>query len=394
VNRDDRGKHEGAASHPFEIEVPQEVLDDLRDRLDRTRWTDEVDGAGWDHGTNLGYLRELCRYWRDGFDWREQERKLNELSHFEADVDGLGIHFVHERGKGPDPTPLLLTHGWPDSFYRFDKLIPMLTDPGRFGGDPADSFDVVVPSVPGYGFSDRPRERGVGSAQTADLFVKLMKDVLGYGHFAAHGGDIGSGVTEAIAGISPESLVGIHLTDVPYWHIMFGVSPDELAEVEREYLQRGQDWGMREGAYAYLQSTKPQTPAHALNDSPAGLAAWIVEKFRSWSDCDGDIEKRFTKDELLTNITIYWVTETIGSSFRMYYESQTRPIAASRDVPTGVAIFPKDIVPAPREFGERAFNIERWTEMPRGGHFAAMEEPELLVGDLREFFRPLRASYR
>jgi microsomal epoxide hydrolase len=379
------------AIRPFEIEVPQETLDDLRDRLDKTRWTDEVNGAGWDYGTNLGYLRELCQYWRDGFDWREQEAKLNEFSHFKADVDGLGIHFVHERGRGPDPTPLLLTHGWPDSFYRFHKLIPMLTDPERFGGDPADSFDVIVPSVPGYGFSDRPRERGVGGTQTADLFAKLMKDVLGYERFAAHGGDIGSSVTEAMAGISPESLVGIHLTDVPYWHIMFEVSPDELSEVEREYLERGQEWGMREGAYAYLQSTKPQTPAYALNDSPAGLAAWIVEKFRSWSDCDGDIESRYTKDELLTNISIYWVTETIGSSFRMYYEAQTRPIAASRDVPAGVAIFPKDIVPAPREFGERVFHVERWTEMPRGGHFAALEEPELLAGDIREFFRPLRA---
>jgi pimeloyl-ACP methyl ester carboxylesterase len=197
-----------------------------------------------------------------------------------------------------------------------------------------------------------------------------------------------------MAGISPESLVGIHLTDVPYWHIVFGVTSEELSEVERDYFERGQEWGMREGAYAYLQSTKPQTPAYAVNDSPAGLAAWIVEKFRSWSDCDGDVERKFTKDELLTNITIYWVTETIGSSFRMYYESQTRPVAASRDVPAGVAIFPKDIVPAPREFGERAFNIERWTEMPRGGHFAAMEEPELLAGDMREFFRPLRASSR
>ena len=221
-----------------------------------------------------------------------------------------------------------------------------------------------------------------------------MKHVLGYERFAAHGGDIGSGVTEAIAGISPGSLVGIHPTDIPYWHITFGVSPDELSGVEKEHFHRGQEWGMREGAYAYLQSTKPQTPAYAVNDSPAGLAAWIVEKFRSWSDCDGDIETTFTKDELLTNITIYWVTQTIGSSFRMYYESQARPIAASRDVPVGVAIFPQDIVPAPREFGERAFNIERWTEMPRGGHFAAMEEPELLAGDTREVFRSLRLSSR
>jgi pimeloyl-ACP methyl ester carboxylesterase len=376
----------------FEIGVPQETLEDLRRRLELTRWTDEVAGAGWDYGTNLAYLKELVGYWQDGFDWREQEAKLHEFAQFRAGVDGLGIHFVHERGKGPNPMPIILTHGWPDSFYRFHKIIPMLTDPAQFGGDPADSFDVVVPSVPGYGFSDRPRERGLGSSQTADLFTKLMRDVLGYERFAAHGGDVGSGVTESVAARHPGALVGIHLTDVPYWHV-FAASPEGLSEAEREYLEKGNEWGMQEGAYAVLQSTRPQTPAYALNDSPAGLAAWIVEKFRAWSDCEGDVEKRFTKDELLTNITIYWVTQTIGSSFRMYYETnRVRPTAASRDVLAGFAIFPKDIVPAPREFGERAFNVERWTEMPRGGHFAAMEEPELLAEDLRDFFRPLRRA--
>jgi microsomal epoxide hydrolase len=206
--------------------------------LELTRWTDEVAGAGWDYGTNLAYLKELVGYWQDGFDWREQEAKLHGFAQFRAGVDGLSIHFVHERGKGPNPMPIILTHGWPDSFYRFHKIIPMLTDPAQFGGDPADSFDVVVPSVPGYGFSDRPRERGLGSSQTADLFTKLMRDVLGYERFAAHGGDVGSGVTESVAARHPGALVGIHPTDVPYWHV-FAASPEDLSEAEREYLEKG-----------------------------------------------------------------------------------------------------------------------------------------------------------
>ena len=381
-----------AGVRPFRIDVPQDTLDDLRGRLAGTRWTDEVADAGWDYGTNLGYLRELTDYWRDGFDWREQERNLNRFAHYKADVDGTGIHFIHERGKGPDPTPLLLTHGWPDSFYRFHKLIPRLTDPASYGGDPADAFDVVAPSIPGYGFSDRPQERGMNSEKVARLFAKLMTGVLGYGRFAAHGGDIGSGVTEEISRGYAGSLAGIHLTDVPYTHL-FTVAAEDLSEAEQEYLQRGYQWSMEEGAYAMLQSTRPQTPAYALNDSPAGLAAWIVEKFRAWSDCDGDVEKSFSRDELLTNLTIYWATQTIGPSFRMYYEpSDDRGESGGEknDVPTGVAIFPKDIVPAPREFGERFFDVRRWTEMPRGGHFAALEEPELLAEDIRAFFRDLR----
>ena len=385
-------KVDSLEARPFRIDIPQAELDDLNERLARTRWTDEVEDAGWDYGTNLGYLKGLADYWRDGFDWRAQEEKLNGFAHYKVDIDGTDIHFIHERGKGPDPTPLLLTHGWPDSFYRFHKLIPMLTDPERFGGDSADSFDVVVPSIPGYGFSDRPRERGMSGERVAQVFAKLMKDTLGYERFAAHGGDHGSGITENIAKSDPGSLVGIHLTDIPYTHL-FTVSTEDLSEAEQEYIAKGYQWGTQEGAYAALQSTKPQTPAHALNDSPAGLAAWIVEKFRAWSDCGGDVEQSYTKDELLTNITIYWVTQTIGSSFRMYYEHSDDWGGSSTgkiDVPTGVAIFPKDIVPAPREFGERFFDVQRWTEMPRGGHFAAMEEPELLAEDIRAFFRELR----
>ena len=376
----------------FEVSVTQDTLADLRGRLAATRWPDEVSGAGWDYGANLAYMRELVDYWRDGFDWRAQEKAINRLGHFRAEVDGFGIHFIHERGKGPDPMPLVLTHGWPDSFFRFHKLVPMLTDPARYGGDPADSFDVVVPSLPGYGFSDRPTERGFTVERTADLFAKLMSEELGYRRFGAHGGDVGSGVTEKLASAHADSLIGIHLTDVPYWHL-FTIPQEGLSEAERDYLEAGRRWQMEEGAYALIQSTKPQTPAYALNDSPAGLAGWIVEKFRSWSDCDGEVEKRFTKDELLANVMIYWATETINSSFRVYYETQHNPPELLPEyirVPTGVAIFPKDIVPAPREFAERFFEVQRWTEMPRGGHFAAMEEPELLAEDLRAFFRPLR----
>lgn len=381
---------------PFKINVPQASLDDLKKRLENTRWPDEVEGAGWDYGTNLGYLKELADYWQNKFDWRAQEAELNQFNQFKADIDGFGIHFIHERGKGPNPTPLLLLHGWPDSFYRFYKIIPMLTNPEKYGGKAEDSFDVVVPSLPGYGFSDHPTEKGFIQKFNGknSLFARLMTETLGYRRFAAHGGDIGSGITERLAITDVASLIGIHLTDVPYWHL-FTVSPDDLSEAEKKYLEAGQKWGLQEGAYAALQTTKPQTLAYGLNDSPVGLAGWIVEKFRAWSDCGGDVEKRFSKDELLTNLMIYWVTQTIGSSFLPYAESQRQPPQNAQgrvEVPTGVAIFPKDIVPAPREYAERFFNLQHWTQMPRGGHFAALEEPELFVQDLREFFGELKTK--
>ena len=378
---------------PFTIAVPQADLDDLRDRLARTRWPDEIADAGWDYGTNEGYLQSLVDYWQNQFDWRAQEAMLNRFAHFRAEVGGFGLHFIHERGKGANPLPLLLTHGWPDSFYRMYKIIPLLTDPAAHGGDPADAFDVIVPSLPGYGFSDRPTERGTTAKRIADLFAALMTSTLGYEKFAAHGGDWGSGVTEQLAFNHAASLVGIHLTDVPYTHL-FTTQTDDLSEAEQQYLAAGQHWQMTEGGYAMIQGTKPQTLGYGLNDSPAGLAAWIVEKFRAWSDCDGDVERRFSKDELLTNITLYWATETINSANRLYAEHSTEhddtPGPERTDVPTGVAIFPKDLVNAPRAFAERFFDVQRWTEMPRGGHFAALEEPELLVEDIRAFFRPLR----
>jgi microsomal epoxide hydrolase len=378
----------------FRIDTPRPVLDDLRERLADTRFPDEVEGTGWDYGTNLDYIKGLIDYWQHTYDWRAREAELNMHRHYRADIDGLGIHFIHGRGKGPDPLPIILTHGWPDSFYRYHTVIPMLTDPARFGGDPADSFDVIVPSMPGYGFSDRPHEQGMTSARIADLWARLMTDVLGYKQFAAGGGDIGSGVAQLLALAHPGRVVGLHLTDPGFFSP--GTDIPDLSENEREYLAAIQELWMQEGAYAMLQGTKPQTLAYGLADSPAGLAAWIIEKFRSWSDCGGDIERRFSKDELLTNIMIYWATGTIGSSIRLYYENvHALPLDFLEkriDVPVGMAVFPKDFIPPPREWVERRLNVERWTEMPRGGHFTAMEEPELFVQDLQAFFRPLRAD--
>jgi microsomal epoxide hydrolase len=376
----------------FHIQVAEEALNDLRERLDHIRWPDQMAGSSWEQGTELGYLQSLVAYWRDRFDWRTQETELNRSAQFSAEVDGFNIHFVHQRGVGPNPLPIILTHGWPDSFTRYQKIIPLLTDPGRFGGDPTDSFDVIVPSIPGFGFSSRPILRGSNSFHVAELWAKLMTKELGYPRFAAAGGDIGSGVTRYLAATHPELLVGIHLTDIGIIRDLIAPSGrTDLSEGELRYRSVATEWIAREGAYMSLQSTKPQTLAYGLSDSPAGLAGWIVEKFRAWSDCGGDLGRSFTEDELLTNIMIYWVTGTIGSSMRMYYENNhALPPIGRIEVPTGIAVFPADILLPPQEWAERKLQIARWTSMPRGGHFAAMEEPELLVDDIRSFFRPLR----
>ncbi len=396
---------------PFEVRVTEEVLNDLRKRLARTRWPDEVEGAGWEQGTNLAYLRELVGYWEGRFEWREQEERLNRFAHFRAEVSGFGVHFIHERGEGPDPLPLILTHGWPSTFFEFSKIIPPLTNPESHGGDAADAFDVVVPSLPGYGFSDRPKEPGF-SRRIPGLWVSLMEE-LGYQRFAAHGVDVGASVANLLGLWYPDKVVGIHVTypAEPY----VGPGAPELSEQEREFLAARPGGQEAEGAYTHIQRTKPQTLSYALNDSPAGLAAWIVEKWRAWSDCDGDVERRFSKSDLLTNLTIYWVTETIGSSFGVYRDwalgAESNPHAwegreevprgvASRplgryeriEVPSAVALFPAD-PPAgmPREWAERSYSdLRRFNRMPRGGHFPAMEEPELLAEDIRSFLRPLR----
>ena len=384
----------------FELKVAQHTLDDLRRRLANTRWIDEIKNADWDYGVNLQYLKSLVQYWKDDFDWRAQEEAINRLAQFRTEIDGTGIHFIHERGRGAHCLPIVLTHGFPDSFLRFAKIIPMLTNPAAYGCDPEDAFDVVVPSLPGYGFSDKPEKAGM-LFKVADIWANLMTEQLGYARFAAHGGDWGSTVTEHLARSHSNAVIGIHITDVPFFHLF--ERPKDLTAKEKKLIDETQKWTQTEGSYALIQGSKPQTLAYGLNDSPAGLAAWIIDKFRSWSDCDGDVEKAFTKDELLANVMVYWVTETINSSFWFYYDAANagamtwivellKKWTGSSNVPTAFARFPHDIHPPPREWAERFFNIQRWTEMPRGGHFAAMEAPELLAEDIRAFFRPLRKS--
>jgi pimeloyl-ACP methyl ester carboxylesterase len=386
----------------YRINIKRSILDDLKTRITNTRWIDEIENSKWEYGTNKSYLKELCDYWQNTFDWEKQEQYLNSFSHFKTIVDGFGLHYIYQKGEGKNSIPLLLTHGYPDSFVRFLKIIPLLTKTDENGL----SFDVIIPSIPGYGFSDIPAETGMNTKRIASLFTKLMTEELGYDQFVAHGGDFGSGITEQMALYHDERLLGIHLTDVPFQHALKPL--DDASGAEKKYLEATTKWQQTEGAYAMVQSTKPQTLAYGLNDSPVGLAAWIIEKFKSWSDCDGDIETCFTKDELLTNITIYWATQTINSAFHLYNETMKtmmnamyNPLAklnpldktgSKTEVPTAFAIFPKDISLPPKDFAVRFFNVQCWTEMPEGGHFAAMEQPELLAGDIRKFVNNLQAQ--
>ena len=384
---------------PFRVAVADDALDDLRRRLDHTRWIEDMGSGGWDFGLSIEYMRELVDYWRRQYDWRAAERGMYTFAHFQTHIDRRRVHFIHERGRGPQPLPIVLTHGFPDSFLRFTKLIPMLTDPASHGGDPNDAFHVVAPSLPGFAFSDPGEEAGT-IFRVGDIWHRLMTETLGYERYAAHGGDWGSLVTELVGRDHADSVVGIHLTDVPFYHAFR--KPDDGTAKEKKYLEGIEKFGQREGAYALIQGAQPQALALGLNDSPAGLAAWIIEKWRRWSDCDGDIESRFTKNELLSNVMVYWVTGTINTSFGPYYDiAHAGTIAwmkqklgersGALDVPAAFAMFPKDLSTPPREWAERFFNVERWTEMSSGGHFAALEEPGMLAKDIREFFRPLRA---
>jgi len=379
---------------PFTPRTPPEALDDLRARLRATRWPDVPEDAGWEMGTDVDYLRELVAYWADGFDWTAQEAALARLPHFRVPLGGLGIHYVHVRAAAPAGTalPLVLSHGWPDAFWRYVKVIPLLTDPGAHGADPADAFDVVVPDMPGYGYSDRPAGAPLNSIAVAGLWAQLM-DVLGYPRFGAAGGDIGSHVSRYLALDHPDRVVAVHRTDagVPF----FDGDRSALAPEERAWIDGAAAWGATEGAYAAMHRTKPQTAAVGLTDSPAGLAAWIVEKLRAWSDCGGDVERSYTKDEILTLVSLYWFTGTIGSSMRMYRANGAIPpaqLARRVEVPSGFAIFPGDLVRPPRAWMERTANAVRVTEPERGGHFAPFEEPELYAEELRAFFRPFRAA--
>jgi epoxide hydrolase len=366
---------------PFKIEIADAVLQDLRDRLSRTRWTDEPAGAGWDMGTNLGYLKRLMQRWRDGYDWRAQEAQLNRLPQFTAEVDGTRLHFVHARARNREAPPLLLLHGWPDSFYRYHKVVPLLAEPAA--SQAARAFQVVVPSLPGFGFSERT---ALTNDAVADLLVKLMSG-MGYERFLVAGGDLGSMIALSLAQRSPRALLGLHLTDVGY--------PDgntdfaSLTPPETAFAGFIQDWWMREGAFNMVQASKPQSLAPALNDSPAGLAAWMLSVIASGTS--DRLDERFTLDELLTNLTIYWVTETIGSSMRTYlvnaraaYGNPDAPKPARSAVPAAVAHMPWD-APLPRAWAERKVDVRQYTEMPRGGHFTAWEAPEPYAKDLSDF---------
>ncbi len=376
---------ERAEPDPFRIRVEQRVLDDLQARLARTRWGATRQSDGWEHGTSRSYLRHLIDYWCSGYDWRKHEAKLNTLPHFKARVGPANLHFVHARGRGSGPMPLLLLHGWPDSFYRFHKVVSSF----------ADSFDVVVPSLPGFAFTGAVQHANQEqpTRKSAELIWRLMTEVLGYDRFLVAGGDGGSVFAQIMAIDHPESVIGVHLTDLG-WHA-FSVDPAILSKAERKYLEASKKAFMADGAYAMVQRTRPQSLAAGLTDSPVGLASWIADRFHSWTD--PDVEDGVEVDDLLTNIMIYWVTRTIGSSMFSYYaESQSPSLTPADHVdrPVALALFPKDIggsVPL-RSFAERTLNVVRWTEMPRGGHFAALEVPELFARDVVDFSRQLQGS--
>lgn len=373
----------------FRSQTPPAMIEDLRARLRATRWPDSPEDAGWSLGTDVAYLRELVAYWAEEFDWAAQEAALNRLPRFRVPLGGLGIHYVHAKAASGTALPLVLGHGWPDSFWRYTKVIPLLTDPGAHGADPADAFDVVVPDMPGYGYSDRPAEP-LDSLAVAGLWAELMS-TLGYARFGAAGGDIGSGVSGFLALEHPGRVVAVHRMGAG--PPVFTGDPAELTPEERDWLATSPAWAAAEGAYMAMHRTKPQTAAFGLTDSPAGLAAWIVEKLRAWSDCGGDVERSFTKDEILTDVTLYWFTGTIASSMRMYHANAAIPpaqFARRVEVPSGFSLFPGDILTPPRAWLERTANVTRVTTPERGGHFAPFEEPELYAAELREFFRPYR----
>jgi pimeloyl-ACP methyl ester carboxylesterase len=379
---------------PFTLHIPDADIADLRERLARTRFPDSAPGEAWAYGADVAYLHELVEYWRTQFDWRAEEAALNTFPQFRAALEDVDLHYLHVLGVGPDPMPLLLLHGWPGSVFEFLDIIPRLTDPARFGGDARDAFTVVAPSLPGYGLSFRAGQKRFGVPEMADCVATLMTDVLGYKKFGAQGGDWGAAVTSRLGYAYPGRMIGIHVNLM----MAAGRDPAEFPnpnEEERRYLGDLKRWLQEESGYQWIQGTKPQTLAFALTDSPAGLAAWIVEKFRSWSDCNGIIENAIRRDRMLADIALYWFTGAIGSSFWPYYARRhgaaILPAGHTISVPTGYAQFPREIIKPPRQAAERVFtDIRRWSIMPKGGHFAALEQPELLAGEVQAFFRELR----
>jgi pimeloyl-ACP methyl ester carboxylesterase len=381
----------------FTIDIAEPVLEDLHRRLDATRWTDDFANDDWRYGANAAYMRELAAYWRHEYDWRARERLMNGFAHFRTSQQGVPIHFIHERGKGPAPMPIILNHGWPWSFWDFQKIIGPLSDPAAHGGDPRDAFDVIVPSLPGYGFSTPLRVPGVNWWKTADIWAELMGR-LGYRRFASAGGDWGSFISAQLGHKYAERVIGIHIhTAAPLDFLSGGMfDPADYAPEEDHLIQKMLAFRGSETGYFALQCTKPQTPAVALNDSPAGLLAWIVEKRRRWSDCGGDVETRFSRDELLDTVMLYWVTQSYNTSARYYFEGAHDPWQASHarspcvEAPTAIAIFPGELTFPPRKAAESYYNLQRWSVMAEGGHFAPAEVPMALVEDIRAFFRDRR----
>jgi len=376
------------AIRPFHLDIPERELDDLRDRLARTRWPEAETVDDWSQGLPLGYLQDLCGYWADGYDWRRAEQQLNGSPQFVTEVDGLDIHFLHVRSPHPGALPLVVTHGWPGSVVEFGKVLGPLTDPAAHGGDAADAFDVVCPSLPGYGFSGRPTGTGWSVSRIAGAWAELM-DRLGYGRYGAQGGDWGAMVTATLGHLDPDHVAGIHL-NMPL-AAPGSLDLTDLTAAEQSALEafaRHRKWGT---GYSKEQSTRPQTVGYGLVDSPAGQAAWIIEKFREWTDCDGHPENVLTRDELLDNVMLYWLPATAASSARLYWESFRQPGFEEVHVPTGCSIFPKEIMRISRRWATSRFtDIRYWNELDRGGHFAAFEQPELFVQELRSFFALVR----
>jgi pimeloyl-ACP methyl ester carboxylesterase len=384
----------GTSIRPFKLDVSRADLDDLRDRLHRTRWPDEPAGVGWSHGIPVGYLRELAAYWATTYDWRKQEARLNAFPQFTTELDGHRVHFVHVRSPEPDALPLVLTHGWPGSIVEFLEVIGPLADPRAHGGDPADAFHVVVPSPPGFGLSGPTRETGWTVARVADAWAELMRR-LGYDRYVAHGGDFGALTSRALGLAHPEQVAAVHLTQV-FDASATAENADLSVEAEKRSVEAGYRYEYELGGYAAIQATRPQLIAYGLTDSPVFQLAWIADGFKQWTDSTDVPEDAVDRDALLTNVMLYWLTGTAGSSARYYKEGTEtwgEPEPPS-PVPTAVAVFPHDIAIPVRRLAERNHNIVRWTEFDRGGHFAAMEEPDLLIGDLREAFRDYRSRRR
>jgi pimeloyl-ACP methyl ester carboxylesterase len=381
---------------PFTLHVPDTDIADLKARLGRTRFPDQAPDRRWAYGADLAYMRSLVDYWQTTFDWRVHEARLNAFPQFKVALHGVDVHYLHVPGKGPSPKPLLLMHGWPGSVFEFMNLIPRLTDPVRFGGSAEDAFTVIAPSLPGYGLSFRPNQKRFGIAEIADCFAELMTGALGYKKFAAQGGDWGAFTCSSLGVRHPDKLAGIHLN-------MLSVRPDQPPPQdptpdEQRYLDEIKVWAKEETGYIMIQGTRPQTLAYGLTDSPVGLAAWIAEKFHVWTDHAGNFETAVGRDDLLANISLYWFTGAIGSSFWPYYERLHGPWpipdGKTVPVPTGYAAFPREIRRPPRSIAEKIYtDIRQWTVMAKGGHFAAMEQPEALAKDVQDFLRPLRSAF-